>query len=661
MSVTIFFLVILVLTVKSDAIINPYGPTVISDYINCINTIIEKEFNIPGLLIFANTNNVSTSVSRIRTELLKIINKEIKYSVEVMSPEKEVEVCDQDNHNLGVLHVDLFVTVPAANYFVIIIDSYQDFSYLASKLIRSRSWNPFAKFVIILFNFVKDDKINIESVEKVLSCLFKYNAIDIIVAVPQANQFRNAIIYSWRPYDPPEYCGYFNETAKDRLVVQNICERGFLKYNKVIFDNKIPNDLNGCVMNILALPRQPFISENSYDANIEKIMINRMLRRFKIKASYQLINGQRGERENIGEWNGGLKKLASKTGHMLLGGIFPDFDVHEDFETSTTYLADAYTWVVPRAPKSAAWVGLVIIFQSLVWYSVIAGFVLCGLTWKIIGQFSRDSVGNSSFDHCFLNTWITILGFVSYLHPTKESLRVFFAFLNIYCLLFLTAYQTKLFDVLTNPSFEYQIQTVEDLVDSGLQFGGFEELHDLYYNSSDPFDYYIGEQWTDVDNITKAMIDVAVHRNFSLLCSRLELAHISAITPELSDSTGTYKYYAFVDNMFTVPIETIALKGFPFMKEFSKTITLFKQSGLNEALRHHFATFSERRRARLLRTLLRQKSDVNPLSVDHLQGGFLALAFGYVSGTLVLIIEIIIKTKYIQKKFSQIKRPLQFL
>ncbi|XP_035438970.2 uncharacterized protein LOC118268540 [Spodoptera frugiperda] len=654
-------LVIFLLVNKCEGTVNPYGPTVVRDYANCISTIIENEFNEPGLLIFANTNNVSTSVSNIRTVLLKRLHETMNFSVEIMSPGKEVEICDKDNYNLGVLHVDTFVAIPSANYFIIIIDSYTDFSYLASKLIRSRSWNPFAKFIILLFNYVRNDKINIEYVEKVLSCLFKYNAINIVIAVPQASNVRNAIIYSWRPYDPPKYCGYFNETAKDRLVAVNTCERGRLKYNNSVFEDKVPYDMNGCVMEILALQRQPFISDDEQYTSIEKIMIDRMLKRFKMKAHYHFLEGFRGERENVGEWNGALKKLSSKTGQLLLGGIFPDFDVHEDFETTTTYLADVYTWVVPRAPKSAPWVALVFVFKRLVWYSVIVCFVLCGIAWTVIGRLSGESPYNKSLFHCFLNTWITTMGFVTYLHPKKDSLRVYFVFLNMYCILFSAAYQTQLFDVLTRTSYDHQMNTVQELVDSGIKFGGYEELHDLFYNSTDPFDNLIGEKWVDIENITDALINVAVYRNFSLLCSKLELKHISAVTPALSDNAGNYNYHTFSDNVFNVPIETIALRGFPFMLKFSTTITIFKQSGLNEGLRHQFTEFTERRRARQLRDLLKEKSDVSPLTAKHLQGGFFALFLGYVSGIFTLIAEVLVNTGSFKKKFAQCKRKLNFM
>lgn len=629
-----------------NAIINLYGPTVISDCTMCMKNIIDNEFKTPGLVIFANTNNFSTSVSNIRNELLKSINTEIKFVVEVMSPTKEVEVCDQDIEKVGVLHVDHYTAVPLADYFIIIIDSYKDFSSLASKIIRSRSWNPLAKFIILLFNFDNSDKINIDEVEKILSCLFRYNAINIVIALTQKSDYRKQIIYSWKAYDPPTYCGYFNETAKNRLIVENTCERGVLKKNKKVFQYKIPQNMHGCVLKVFALQRQPYMSEDKNDANIEKILINRILKRYNMTATYELIDGFRGERENDGEWNGGLQKLVSKKGHILAGGIFPDFDVHEDFDYSLTYLADAYTWVVPRAPKLHPFVSLLIIFKPLVWYSAITGFFVCAVSWKFIGQLCKDTPNNKLLSHCFINTWICLFGFVAYKRPVKLSLRIFFVFLNLYSVLFLTAYQTKLFDTLTNPSYEYQIQTMEELVDSGLKFGGSEELHDLFLNSSDPLDYYIGENWTEVKNITTAIIDVAVNRNFSVFCSRLELAHLAAILPELSDPHGNYKYYAFPSDMFSVPIEMLALKGFPFMHEFSNTITLFKQSGLNEALRSQYVVFNERRRTRLLRILMQKSHDVNSLSMKHLQGGFIALAMGYIGGFITFILEVTINSNY---------------
>ncbi|KAM3967334.1 LOW QUALITY PROTEIN: uncharacterized protein ACR2FA_011674 [Aphomia sociella] len=630
---------------KTKALLNPYGPTIVSDFKNCIINIMELHFLKPGLLIFANTNNVSTSVTRIRTELLKYIHKDLRYTVQIASPNKEVAICNQEAIN-SHFHFDNFEAVPVADYYIIIIDSYEDFDHLASKLIRSRNWNPKAKFIMLLFN-VSDRKRNIEHVENVLSCLFKFNVINIIVIVPEGNNLRRAVILSWRPYDPPKYCGYFNETAVNRLIVQNICEKGMIENNNSIFDEKVPQNMTGCYIHILALEHQPFVSEIDSDPNIEKMLIKQVLDQMQIGTQFEILTEFRGERDDNGQWGGALKFLRKK-GQILLGGIFPDFDVHEDFEYSTWYLADSYTWIVPRAYESPQSMALIIIFQRFVWCCFIITFISCVFIWMIMGYLSGDSAYNKDLAHCFLNTWICALGFTSYKRPITQALRIFYVFFNLYCVLTLTAYNTKLIDVLRNPTFEYQITTLRELAASDLKFGGAEELRDLFVNSSDPIDYYIGAQWINVDNITEAMIDVVLHRNFSLLCSRFQLAHISAVMPELSDSFGNYRFYTFEMDMFLVPLEMLALKGFALIDKFSSILSAFKQNGISSGVRHNFSDFNKRRRAYLLRSLDIKTLHVSPLSKEHLQGGFMALGLGFISGSFVFLIEIASITDFLK-------------
>lgn len=642
---------IFVSIVALKATINPHGPTVVLDFTNCMQTILENDFKDTGVLIFANAYIASTSVSKIKAELLTRIHEKVKYTVEVKSPQYEVDVCDDYNESF-VMHRDVFEPRPLGAYFIIVIDTYKDFPHLVSRLIRSRSWNPSAKFLIMLFNFAAD-KLNKLFVEKITSCLFKYNVLNVVVIVPQSNNVRNGIVYGWRPYDPPQYCGYYNETAYNRILIENTCEEGKLKNKNSVFGDKIPTDMTGCVLYIIALRRQPFVSSDVDEANLEKVLINEVVKPYRLTTSYRIINSSRGEREDDGQWNGALKELTMKKGQILLGGIFPDFDVHEDFDCSIPYLADSYTWVVPRAYSTPPWVALVITFQKLVWYSVIIGFSTCALFWRILGQISGDSRRNRSLKHCFLNAWICSLGYCAYIRPTKQSLRVFFIFFNIYCILIVTAYQTTLIYVLKTPTFQYQIKTIEDLVESGMKFGGFEELHDSFLNSSDPLDSYIYDNWIDVTDLSMAMIDVTVHRNFSLLCSRLELDYVSAVVPDLSDNFGNFKYYAFSMNVFSVPMETVALRGFGYMRKISEGLSLFKQAGINEAVRKHFSSFNARRRAKLLRSLLWKKTDINSLSLQHLQGGFLILALGYATGTLVLALEVAWNTQFIRRIFAR--------
>lgn len=639
----------------TEAIINPQGPTVVKDFSNCITDLMEHNFRKQGLLIFVNTNNVSTSVANIRSELLRNINSKLIYSVEVKSPRDEPAICvnSGDDDELSVVHMDIFEPIPRAEYYIVVIDNYSDFTRVAGPIIRSRSWNPLAKFIILLFHFANSKKSIEIQIENIFTCLFRHNVINIAVIVPEINNIRNAIVYSWHPFEPPIYCGYFNETAKNRLTIENICEKGVVKFENDIYQDRVPDSMTGCTLTILALQRQPFVSANPFDPNIEKVFINELAAKYGFEINYQILTGYRGER-NDGKWEGGLENLVAKKGQILLGGIFPDFDVHEDFACSANYLADSYIWVAPKAFASPPWVALFVIFQRAVWYCAVAGFALCVCSWKVFGTLSEDSVYHRTFRHCFMNAWISMFGFCTYARPIRQSLRIFYVLFNLYCILFLTGYQTKLIDVLKNPTHEEQIDSIEEIIESGLKFGGFEELHDVFSNSSDPFDYLLGEKWVDVDNMSKALIDVVVYRNFTVLCSRLELAHMSAIMPELSDSFGNNRYYAFDFNTFSVPLEMVALQGFAFMSKFSTTLQIYMQMGVNSGVRRHFAQLTTLRRANLLRTL-GHEDELKPLSLQHLQGGFLALIMGYLSGSLSLLVEIFINSNYVTNKISNIR------
>nr|QMS80363.1 ionotropic receptor [Histia rhodope] len=641
------------LLINEVSLINPNGPTAVEDFTNCITSIVKVSFKNPGLLVFVDTFFIAEAVGRIKGNVLKQIHLNKKFSVRVVRPKNEYPVCVNLNEfNTGVVHQNQVDVIPLADYFVIIVDSYSEFTHAASRLIRLRNWNPHGKFLILLYSF--DNIYYLKQIEYIFTCLFRYNVLNVVVLVPHIRNIRATIIYTWEPFEPPKYCGYYNETAENRIKVADFCEKGHLKNNTTLFENVVPIDMMSCVVNILAIEKQPFIGkdDNVQEANIERFLINEVLSTINMKTNYIITNKSRGERF-YNEWNGALKKIVSKKFNVLLGGIFPDFDVHEDFQCSNTYLEDSYTWVVPRAHPRPPWVALTIIFHKTVWLSVLIGFTISALSWKFLSTVSGDSTYYTSIDHCLLSTWLCILGLTTHIRPKKESLRIFFVFFNIYCIIFITAYQTKLFDVLTNPSFEYQIANVEELIDSGLKFGGFEELHDLFYNSSDPFDNLIGSQWVIVENMSNAMVDVVVHRNFSVLCSRLELTYLSATMPQLSDSIGHHKYYAFKTNVFTVPIELIAMRGYALVEKFSEILEAFKQSGIVSGIRRHYVTFAERKRASIILKLQSQQNDVRALTIQHLQGGFLALVLGYVGGIIVFIVELIIKCNLVQKVLYQ--------
>lgn len=52
----------------------------------------------------------------------------------------------------------------------------------------------------------------------------------------------------------------------------------------------------------------------------------------------------RGEQFDNGSWNDLLGMLRNDECDFVVGGFFPDFDVHDDFGVTNTYFQDSYTW-----------------------------------------------------------------------------------------------------------------------------------------------------------------------------------------------------------------------------------------------------------------------------------------------------------------------------
>lgn len=52
----------------------------------------------------------------------------------------------------------------------------------------------------------------------------------------------------------------------------------------------------------------------------------------------------RGEPFHNGSWSGILGLLRNDQCDFVVGGFFPDYDVHDDFGVTAAYLQDAYTW-----------------------------------------------------------------------------------------------------------------------------------------------------------------------------------------------------------------------------------------------------------------------------------------------------------------------------
>lgn len=97
--------------------------------------------------------------------------------------------------------------------------------------------------------------------------------------------------------------------------------------------------------------------------------------------------------------------------------------------------------------------------------------MLSSTTWLIFGRLLPERKPHKQFLLCLLNSWCISLCVSANNRPEFTTLRIFFLMYTLYALNATTVYTSKLITKFAHPSYEEQIDTIEEIIESGLPFG----------------------------------------------------------------------------------------------------------------------------------------------------------------------------------------------
>lgn len=538
-----------------------------------------------------------------------------------------------------------------AHYYVLIVDSFDRFIGKIYELSLLRSWNPRA-YVIVMCSKAFSTQSSLRTfAEKVLTHLWSYYVLHGVTLLQDAEEKTKYQVFIWNPYDPPRRCGNSSDITDNTVELYGVCADGNLDFIGNLFRKRLPTNMKGCALNVWSTVMPPFVNPiGDYSTGIEHVLLDTIGNFFNLEFIHNVTSMVRGEKDELNKtWDGLLGKLKDKEADIVVGGIYPDNEVHQDFDSSISYLQDSYTWVVPRAKEMPKWRALTIIFESNIWLATFVIYFLCMGMWYILGNLSKEPQYQKTLIHCALNILYMNIGGSAYSRPRFQTLRVLFIFFNLYSIILITAYQTKLITVLTEPSYETQLDSVEELLESGLQFGGLGELRGLFEANNDTLDRLIDERYISLENMDQALHKVIIDGNFSMLSSRLYLKYVSATKSEYNNRNGEPAYHSFTQNVLSIPLEITTFRGFPFIERINKKIALLKASGLFSKWVEDSSTEFKRKTAEVQRQSSAAKIAIDDdedvrLSLEHLQGGFSILRVGLGTGSVVFCIEFFLNT-----------------
>ncbi|PSN43624.1 hypothetical protein C0J52_15020 [Blattella germanica] len=284
-------------------------------------------------------------------------------------------------------------------------------------------------------------------------------------------------LYIWLPYQSANNCENTNPFVIDTWT--NIDGGKFLNGNS-LFPNKIPNNLHGCPLKVLAISTMPtMVVLNNYTDENGITKQNYTGNEFHyfdflakaVNASLIYIPSPLGDNIAI-RWETFSTLLSGKAD--LIFGAFPLHPLLTPFADPTlSYLSDVMRWHVPCGKPIPRMDKVTKIFAPNVWLALsFVALAAVAIMWLSANHLPMDEMRTySSISECSLAVWAIILGVSVSDLPRSNTLR-----------------HTLFTSYLVEPGLGRQIKTLEELFSSDLTYNYRNEL-DEYLKMSSP-EYY---------------------------------------------------------------------------------------------------------------------------------------------------------------------------
>ncbi|XP_035788893.1 uncharacterized protein LOC118465092 [Anopheles albimanus] len=542
----------------------------------------------------------------------------------------QLRVMSDDSETAAGLRRAQFMDHKLIDYYVIVIDDFDGLRRALATMSSTIAFNQRGKF-IVLYNNPNDRDSDRRLAHEILQFLFiAHHSVNVLVAF--ATDAIGYSVYTGDPYHGTSDCGRM-KPIKVATVVNGSFANAPLS-RAAINIPKVPPEMESCTFLLCTRVAPPFIDWDC-ERGLELQIMDLLRESMKFKVNVSCNEMDRGERTGDGNWTDLLGLVRADECDIIAGGFNPDFDVHDEFGWTTVYLQDHYTWFVPRAGLEKRWKLLLYIFEMTTWEAFACVAFLSACVWRCISQLVPEVPSHRQLALCLLNTWSTFLGISVHNRPHSHSLRLLFMAFTLYSLNATTIYTGLLINVITNPPLAHQIDTIEEIIASGVPIGGRLDSEDWFMNSFEE-DRLVSERYNVSSAFQPSLANIEAVNDGSrvLLMSRLYVRN----------TNYQDRLHGLSRNVFVTQLEMIMEKGFPLLPKFNRIISNLIDMGIMEKLWKDFlfnVTILEhiKRNRQLSEEDILAASPEVVLTLDHLQSAFVLYAIGLVFCVVAFVAE----------------------
>lgn len=354
--------------------------------------------------------------------------------------------------------------------------------------------------------------------------------------------------------------------------------------------------------------------DNLRFGGVEGSMVEEIASNMNLKLNRNVIVRQ----QNITASTQMYLRFKNAADDLIFGGRLWNSSGKTDYMTS--YGMVQVVWLIPMK-TNVSFRGLITPFSASVWYAIISTLLLSGLVKHFLIH-----------DISFLDMAALVLG-VSINRPDKTSSKILYISYSLFGFFLTQLYLGSLADQLQSAS-ESQMETMEELVQSGLQIGGTRQLARLLETPDK----------TDVDNVEQTIREnliVFTQQDYTDLLSDIIAGSNTSLAllvmlnlTDIQRMSNLKNAHIMKEGVGSYPLGLATWRGFPYLSEFNFKIQMLVQTGLVQFW-SNMAAFNTS-------YMMNDGKDDCYIDIDDLAPAFLLLIIGYFGGFFLMIIEVIL-------------------
>jgi len=484
-----------------------------------------------------------------------------------------------------------------------------------------------------------------------------YNVMNVLIMIsnnhssgPEINsQNSHCVIefYTWFPYESGN-CGQ----VRNVILLDKWSLGENKNSNLELFPEKVPRNLHQCPIKIYANEFEPHIMlvcnkeghgngtctlrgiETEYIYFVGKAM---NLNLSFLKLPYKNVTEQYFE---------GIQFVLDRKADVVMGVCPLHYLPIAFLDPTVPYIHTAMKWYVPCAGQLPRIGNILDVFDTFVWFAtIIISFVTALLFWTAANLSSYSGMKESNtyklLHNDFYNVWSILLGqSLPKLPITSQLRRTFFLFV-CFCFAMNTVFQTLFISYLVQPGYEKQIESFDEMKDSGILFAKHRIADLLSMLASNDYIHEVRSPEETCIVFEPCMIRLIQKRDIITIAIQSYAEYVDSIVG--IKVTGKKSLCSIQENIISFNLAMYLSKGNPLLDKFNVHIQRSLEGGLGEKYKSEMAwNESLRKRSKS------PKQDFDNedgdtyfiFTIVHLKIGFYLLLFGYVLSSAVFFCEL---------------------